>query len=445
MKKIAWGILAALFLSFAAAPALYASEIELLVNKLVEKGVLTQFDGQIILNKAREQAAEKELKENLVKTTWNNRLQFETPDGRFKGQIGGRLHSDLVYMKGQGSLEERLGGVDLTREDNAFFRRARLYLQGTVYENFFYKLQWDFAGGTAGFRDAYVGMQNIPYIGKITAGQFKEPFSLEELTSSNNITFIERSLPNVFSPGRSWGAGVSNSWFDQRATLSLGAFRNSNETGAMVTGNEWNFTTRATALPWYEASDKLAHLGVGYSLRVPENNWLRFRQRPDIRIGTRFVDTGVIQADMDNRLGFEGAVVYGPLSFQGEFIQSFVDVQNRSRTGYLYGGYGYVSYFLTGENRRYSKGSGAFSGVSPKNNFSIKDRTWGAWELAARYSYLDLDDKKAGIEGGILSASTIGINWYLTPNIRAMFNYVHAHRNTAGYADGVQARLQVTF
>jgi phosphate-selective porin OprO and OprP len=447
MKKIFIIVIAASSLLFAQ-QARYAdaSEMTLLVDKLVEKGILTQYEAQILTSQAKEEAAKKELSDNLVKTTWKNRLEFSTPDGNFKGRIGGRLHSDMVYIKGQSSLAERTG-TNFGREDRAFFRRARLYFQGTAYEDFFYKFQWDFAGGTNGFRDAYVGMQNIPYIGKFMVGQFKEPFSLEELTSSNNITFIERSLPVMFAPGRSWGAAIKNNWLDQRLTFGLGAFRNSNEGANMVTGNEWNLTTRVTALPWYEAADKLAHLGVSYSLRVPDSNSRSFSQRPELRTTTRFVDTGTFMENLDNRLGIEGAVVYGPLSIQGEFIQAWAEPKapGTSKTSYFHGAYGYVSYFLTGENRKYSKSSGAFSGVSPKKNFSLKDGTWGAWEIAARYSYLDLDQKNQNITGGILNDITLGINWYLSPNLRAMLNYVHTHRVGVGHADGIQARVQVTF
>lgn len=433
-----------LFFGYAVLPA-SANEMQLLVDKLVEKGILTQYEGQILMTQAREEAASKELKENLVKTKWNNRLEFSTPDGNFTGRVGGRLHSDMLYVKGQGALEDATGS-SFKAEDRAFFRRARLYFEGTAYEDFFYKLQWDFAGGNAGFRDAFAGMQNIPYIGKFTVGQFKEPFSLEELTSSNNITFVERSLPVMFAPGRSWGAAINNNWLDQRLTLGLGAFRNSDESANMVTGNEWNMTARVTGLPWYEASDKLAHLGASYRLSVPQANRRRFRQRPELRTTNRFVDTGTFLENVDNRVGLEGAVVYGPLSLQGEFIQAWADrPDGYSRPAYFYGAYGYISYFLTGENRRYSKTSGAFSGVRPKNNFSLKKGTWGAWEVAARYSHLDLDQKRQEITGGILNDVTLGLNWYLTPNLRAMLNYVHTHRAGVGHADGVQARVQVTF
>ena len=81
--------------------------------------------------------------------------------------------------------------------------------------------------------------------------------------------------------------------------------------------------------------------------------------------------------------------------------------------------------------------------VKPKNNFDIQAGDWGAWQLAARYSYLDLTDE--GIRGGILSDITAGMNWYLFPNTRAMFNYVYAHLNGVGDTNIAEMRFQVTF
>lgn len=441
MKKLAILLVGAFVLGALPIKTASASEVGMLIDKLVEKGVLSSYDAQILKAEAEQKTAEKELEENLVKTRWNRRLEFETPDGKFKGQIGGRIHADLAYLKGESALEDHLG-KSLVNEGGALFRRARVYFQGSYHDNFAYKLQWDFASDA--FADAYMRLSNIPYIGRVTVGQFKEPFSLEELTSSNNMTFVERALPNVFSPGRNWGVSVSNNWLDQRVTFSTGAFTDFDKSDDKPR-NKWNLTSRITALPWYEASDKLAHIGVSHSLRKPRSYDMRLRQRPEMRIGERFVDTGDFRADMENRLGVEGALVLGAFSLQGEMIQSFIDMTDTSKDPYLFGAYGYASYFLTGENRRYSKGSGAFSGVSPKKNFSIKDRTWGAIELAARYSHLDLNDKKAGVEGGTMNNMTLGVNWYLNPNMRILTNYVHSHVNGVGSSDGVQARFQATF
>lgn len=94
---------------------------------------------------------------------------------------------------------------------------------------------------------------------------------------------------------------------------------------------------------------------------------------------------------------------------------------------------------MTGEHRRYSRSSGTFSFVRPQNNFGIGSG-WGAWEVAARYSRLDLDDRN--IKGGKLDNITVGLNWHLNPNTRVMWNYVNADRDNIGKADIYMMRLQ---
>lgn len=453
MKKAIMKAMTVISFLLFTAPALYAGEMDVLVNKLVEKGILTTYEGQVLMTQAKEEVAIEKAHKNPVNVSLKEGLQFKTQDGAFEMKIGGRVHADMLYLQGQKTLGDRIGR-DLDHYNNTGFRRARLSLEGKVYDDFFFKTQYDFAGAAVGFRDLYMGMQNIPYAGRITVGQFKEPMGLDTLTSSNNITFMERALPMVFAPDRQWGAMVDNNWFDQNLTFATGVFKNSNnESGNLtsITGNEWNWTSRITGTPLFKNVPgeiyKVAHLGASYSLRSPDNNVLRFRERPEMRTEDRFVDTGNFGAHMENRIGTEAALVYGPFSVQGEFLSSIVDLKNNrnATNSYFYGAYGYVSYFLTGENRNYSKSSGAFSGVTPKNNFSFKDGTWGAWEIAARYSYLDLNDKDARINGGILNDMTLGINWYLNRNFRMMLNYVHTNRNGVGYADGVQGRLQVNF
>lgn len=455
------------------------SETQILVNMLVESGVLTREQGDVFRMKAHE-LAEKQAKAgkgryarkdfsgarssgNMVDTKWENGLEFESRNGNFKGSIGGRVQADMVYVRAQSDLANLIrpqGDFDV-RQDRALIRRARLYTKGTIYDNFFYKLAYDFAdnvsnGEEQGFRGAYMGMKNIPYIGTVKVGQFKEPFSLEELTSSKNITFIERGLPNLFAPGYSWGAAIYNDWFDERVTLGLGAFRESTSSGSMGSSNDWNFTTRVTGLPWYEDDQHLLHVGAAYSLRFPESegpgnnnrNRVDFDQRPELRTRDDFVNTGNFPINLENRLGLETAVVYGPFSAQAELIQTWLDDPNEfKKTGYLYGWYGYVSYFITGESRNYNKKDAEFKRVRPLNNFSIEDGTWGAWEVAARFSQLDLDDKTVDINGGILNNATLGVNWYLNPNMKIMFNYVHTNRTGKGYgwSDGIQARAQVAF
>ncbi len=46
----------------------------------------------------------------------------------------------------------------------------------------------------------------------------------------------------------------------------------------------------------------------------------------------------------------------------------------------------------------------------------------GAWEVAARFSHIDLTDQE--IVGGTQDNATFGVNWYPTGNTRFSFNFV---------------------
>jgi phosphate-selective porin OprO/OprP len=81
--------------------------------------------------------------------------------------------------------------------------------------------------------------------------------------------------------------------------------------------------------------------------------------------------------------------------------------------------------------------------VKPKNNYSAASGGTGAWEAKARYSGLDLDD--SNITGGELDNITVGLNWYLNPNTRVMWDYVHADKEDIGQADMIMMRLQFDF
>ena len=473
MKKLLCMVLAILVFASSIVPAAWAGEVDILVRKLVEKGILDESEGKVMLEEIRFESAKKDavkkqeiveeaqediaeltrkeiesilVKQNIAKPKkdsfqvyWKDGLRFDTADKNFKLKVGGRIMAHTAWQKQETKLKDTVGKASGSAE----FRRARLYMSGDIYKDFFFKAQYDFAGGDADFKDVYLGMKNIPYLGAFKIGHFKEPFSLEELTSSKYITFMERGLPNVFAPSRNWGAEFSNTLFNKRATWAAGIFRPSDGYGN-YSGSGWNFTGRLTALPWYEdKGEKLLHIGTAWTVHDPRGT-VRYRQRPEDHLSPRYVDTGTFQIDYASLFNVELALVYGPFSLQSEFIQGWVDQSHNNSSHTCFPSfYAYASYFLTGEHRKYKTSKGCFSRVKPKKNFSIKDKTWGAWELGVRYSYLDLEDKN--IEGGIMQDITAGVNWHWNPNMRVMGNYVHSNRNRVGGADILEARFQVDF
>jgi phosphate-selective porin OprO/OprP len=141
--------------------------------------------------------------------------------------------------------------------------------------------------------------------------------------------------------------------------------------------------------------------------------------------------------------GAELAFVYSMFSAQAEYILSSVNRPPGEDDPSFSGYYIYVSCWLTGEHRKYKPAAAAFSRVKPKNNFDLRKGTWGAFELALRYSSLDLTD--AGILGGELGNISTGINWHLNPHTRIMLNYVISNLEDVGKANFIGMRFQIDF
>ncbi len=395
-----------------------------------------------------EKAKKERLSANDFRVFFKEGLNLQTAEGNFKMKIGGRIMTDFAVVGADDELEAAFEDL----EGHGFeFRRARLYVSGTLYDVVDFKSQFDFAGQDVDFKDVYIGLRKIPGVGHLRVGHVKEPFSLEELTSSKYITFMERGLPNAFSPGRNTGVLAFNDILNERVTWAVGAFQEVGDSGDAFTDFEdQNISARITGLPWFAAKDRLFHLGLSYThrFRSPEDNPVRFRARPEIHIvDDRLVDTKSIAADGVDILNPEAAVVFGPFSLQGEYFHSIIDSEDAGDPEFN-GFYVYASVFLTGEHRNYKPSAGAFSRVKPKRNFHWGKGGWGAWEAAFRYSRIDLNDE--AIEGGKEDNFTLGLNWYWNPNTRVMLNYVFADlKDREGVDDGsahlLGTRFQVDF
>ena len=212
-------------------------------------------------------------------------------------KTGGRIMNDWVWMSPDDDLKEVTGNL----VDGTEFRRVRLFTSGTLHGNIDFKLQFDFAGGDADLKDAYIGLSTkCPLIGipfYVKAGHFKEPFSLEELTSSKYITFMERSLPNTFSPSRNTGLQLSGNLLSKRLTYALGVFGEADGYGDGDTEGGYNITARVTGLPMYtDDGEKLVHLGLAVSSRNL-NATKSYSSRPEVHLGPKFVEA--MYADTD--------------------------------------------------------------------------------------------------------------------------------------------------
>ena len=348
-------------------------------------------------------------------------------DGDVTAKFGGRVLYDMSLNSADRGLKRFAGSsADEMFFDNAEFRAARFFVKGTLYDAIDYKVNYDFAGGSVGFKDVW--METPLGCGKIRAGHFFEPFGLEANTSSKYTTFTERGLTSTFAPSRNGGLMFYNKIDgDTDWSWAVAATKDAGSNGDYggKTSGAYNLTGRATVAPTNnKETGDLLHFGLSYSVRGDVDGEVRFRARPENHAVPRIADTRFdgndIASDGYSLGGAEFVWGTGPFSIQAEYMTAMVDGRDGSTNPTFTSYYSGFSYFLTGEHRNYKNGT--FGGVTPNGNYGQGGK--GAVELTARYSYLDLND--GGIYGGELTDTTVGVNWYLNPNTRLMFNYIMA-------------------
>ena len=373
---------------------------------------------------------------------WNKGLQFLRSDDQFKIKIGGRIQYDLMMINQNAGLDSVYPAPNGTE-----FRRLRFYSSGTLFGNVKYKLQLDFSRGDAGVEDAYIEVTKIPWIGHIRAGHFKQPFGFEMQTSSKDITDMERSLPSVFTPERDLGFMIYNHQFNKRFSWYAGYFFPTKNIGLYL-GNQYRLTFRVAGQPIYRPEGKwytVFHLGMAYEHQFNDNRLLIFQERPETHLAPKYARLSFEETKTAEVLGGEFVFIFGPLSFQGEYMTAKVVPTASMKTffdSYYYTtGYGILSWLITGEHKNYSQSKTAIGRISPKKN--LGKGGWGAWELSFRYSFVDLNDRD--MRGGTMHDFTAGLNWYLNQAVRVMFNYVYSDVGNQGYASIYQMRFQVAF
>lgn len=374
-------------------------------------------------------------------------LQYRSDDNRLRWKLGGRLHLDAGGGEGRGPA------LDETSFVAGRVRRARFELGVTVDRYWNFDAQVDAAD-----RDRPIANLNIGYTGlshaAFTFGNFQTPFSLENVMSSNDITFMERSLADILVPRRNFGAAVSldgEHWTAAFAVVGGNINEGIADQGVAVQG-------RVTYTPLKEDSHVL-HFGLSGSYRAldPQRE-ISFSARPESRIYAVSVLEVDPVRDARNlaRAGLEFAYLNQAFRMQGEYMVAHAEQDGR-RNSTFHAGYLLAAYVLTGQVQKYSLvpdskrrdvGYAAFSGLELADKDCVSKGGTGAWEIAARYSILDLGGRD---DGGQLQDVTLGLNWYPEENVRVMGNYIHAFvdqyssNRPRGDIDIVQARLQIAF
>lgn len=410
---------------------------------LRETGTVSQSRYQELRERAA--AEEKTLKKASDNYTvyWKSGLRLEAPNNSFKLKIGGRIQNDWAILKPSPAIQSEFD--EGSTESGGKIRRARLYVSGSLFENFVFKAQYDFAGAKAGIKDLYLGARGIPFLGTLLVGHMKEPSSLDQLTSTNNNTFMERGAGATLDAARNTGLTMYPRFFDSRLGWDLGAYIDTGDSaGAFDFDSEYNVATRVYGLPWWEDNGRqMFYAGLAASHQFRNDGITSYSGRPNTSFGPKLIATGDVATNGNNLMNLSLAGVLGPLTGQAEYSQSFVD----AATGpdlYFYSWFVEASWILTGEHRPFNRSKGAFGAIEPTSPVTLgHDSGWGAFQVAARYGVLDLNSDS--VQGGELRDTTLGINWYLNPAFRWTINYIYSEREPLGSENIWQTRFQVVF
>jgi len=346
--------------------------------------------------------------------------------------VGGQVVIDRAYF------DDASG--DATSDGDV--RRARLFVKGYLSKSLKYEAEYSITGSNR-WKDVYLEYQLLPdYFIKV--GNIKKAIGLEALTSSKYNSFMERALTQTFMDKRKLGIEFKHpfKYNQHHYTLTVGAFGKSLDEWLESESSATSYVARTTyAHKWSKKT--WLHLGLATQYNDYDEATLKLNTTPEADLFDRnLVSTKIKNVDTTHLWGLEAAMVWNAFSLQGEYFD--MEVRNSSTDYKFKSGYLQMSYFLTGESKNYKVKKGTFSRIKPKSTFSPKGWGLGAWEVAARVSYLDIDDKDE--QESIEKNYTLGVNWYATKNVRVMTNYVKATLSESDQdQDIVQFRVQYDF
>jgi phosphate-selective porin OprO/OprP len=422
-------------------------------------------------------------------------------------RLSGFFHLDDGLFSQSPQSQAVLGDM----QDGVGFRRARLQALGNLTEFTRYSVEMDFAtAGRPSFMDVWGEQGNLPFFGTIRIGQFRMPETMDGLTSIRHLEFLERNLAfQALDPFRRVGIMAYRVADDEMTTLAYAVYATGftfsngvttsygtigdNRYGTQIGDNGGvSFAIRGTHLLYYDEPAEgryLLHVGGGYNysqiggngLTGPSARAYEARAIPEFFVGDPaggfltangtppVVDTGRFLANDYQMAHVELAGNYGSAHFQTEAMVTGVDQMNGGPTVYYYGAYAQAGYLLTGESMGYNKQTGVMDyNVKPFSEFVGTGKRgfmcgWGAWEIAARWSYLNLAatnvdpvNQLPAIAGpppapnlGTINESTVALNWWWNQYTRVQFNWIHGmpDYNVAGFApyDIFGTRFQIEF
>jgi phosphate-selective porin OprO/OprP len=363
-------------------------------------------------------------------------------DGRFEIASSDGAHS--LRLRGLVQGDVRIFDSANDPNDTFLLRRARLIFEGKFNNIFQYVIQPEF-GGTIQILDANINAAISPAF-QVRIGKFKTPVGLEQLQSDPSAFFNERSVATNLTPNRDIGIQIHGDVLNNRLNYALALLNGVPDGGNNVTGSadfdaDKTVAARLFATPFANDKDSaLSGLGLGFAVSAGDYGTVNgraanYRTDGQQTFFTYLTNTttpadNVVAAGSGFTYSPQGYYYNGPLGVLAEYVGSSIELQRGSNPIRKVKNHGYnltVGYVLTGEDSTYR-------GVSPKTNFNPKAGTWGAFELIARVSSLDVDDSvfnggaalrlaNPNVSASEVKAYGIGLNWHLSKSARAGINF----------------------
>ena len=427
-----------------------------IVNALMAKGILTEEEGALLMRgrTGEKEAAEKK-KETGISAKYKDGVVFESGDGKNSLSVNGRVHAD--YRSFNYSEDDNGSNVlSATGADTFDIRRARLGAKVKFLDFYEGEVVFNGTGGAPVLDIAYLNVAWWKPV-QFRFGQFKMPFSLEQLTSSNNIDFIERSFVDSYIPGKEIGAMVHGSPYKgvtYGLAASTGRGQNNTENDVRVDGVDIVGRVTVNAAEIMENKEMVLHGGLAFSqgdISKGDGNAAFGGNRSTEARGAQFFTAPVVNslfttsdANIDRgRFGLETALAYGPFKVQGQYSKTGFEFDTLARgydvdvkTWYLQ-----ALWTISGEKHADRYKNGAFGALKPTNNFDPANFSGGAWEVGARYSKFDASDFNtlglragAGLDAQVSTGAnqfteadawTVGLKFVPNAHIRFMLDYVN--------------------
>ncbi len=482
-----------------------ADEISELLQVLKDKGILSEEEFNKIKDRARAKQGEPREEAKSTESAGDKTVKAPaapsgaTPVNASFVEAGGgawidKKHSfpssggivlrtaeeqHVLMLRARAELDYRqFGGDDGIAADTFDVRRAYLGVEGWLYGDFEYRVRASYAGlnglgttvctavGATGctqttsvanssnteLDEAWLNINWWP-AAQFKIGQFKMPFSLEQMQTETFTDFLERSMGDTISPGKERGVqvwGFPKEGVSYAIAVSNGQGINANETNNVVDNKDWLLRGTANLPALFGNRRFIAHFGASYSQgTVPVG--AAFSGRTEARGITFFTPDSFTGDDVDRRrTGVEAAFAYGPVKFQAEWMRANFTGRSAAdgvaiATSYdknIGAAYASVVWMVTGERYADFYRNSLFLRPRPASRFALGGGGWGAWELGLRYSRFDASDfqtttpelagsgVKPATSANEATAWTFGIKWLPNPNVRLMLNYIQTKFDT---------------